>query len=44
MKAIKVKRSDETISTKNSNTNKKNKGINLKSVIKLHDYLIYMIN
>ena len=41
MKAIKVERSDldETISTKNSNTNEKNKGIN-KSVIKLHDYLI----
>ena len=39
MKAIKDERSDETISTKNSNINKKNKGINLKSVIKLHDYL-----
>ena len=29
---------DETFSTKNSNSIKKNKGMNLKLVIKLHDY------
>ena len=41
MKDIKIERNDldESISTKNSNSNEKNKGINLKLVTKLLDYL-----
>ena len=41
MKAIKVEQNDldESISTDKSNTKEKNKGINLKKVIILHDYL-----
>ena len=40
MKAIKVEQNhfDESISTGTSNSNEKNKGMNLKT-IKLHDYL-----
>ena len=39
MKAIKVELNDldESISTDKSNTNEKNKGMNLKKVIILHD-------
>ena len=41
MKDIKIERNnlDESISTKNSNSNEKNKGINFKLVTKLLDYL-----
>ena len=40
MKAIKIERNDfdESISTETSNSNDKNRGMNLK-IIKLHDYL-----
>ena len=42
MKVIKVEQNDldEIISTKNSNSIEKNKGMNFKSSIKLHNYYI----
>ena len=45
MKAIKVEQNDldESISTDKSNTSEKNKGITLKKVIILHDYLSLII-